>query len=1391
MQYAFTSEDGSVLECEFGFADADFANLNFLDQPRQDVLLHLSFRHGRQVLVQNRHIDGAWAGATTLPVALHRSGNTLRVTFHGDHAVVHVNGTKAGRFDLPESLLGGPEPAHWVRVVGEVSGLRLSGPAHERRAGRGVIALARPFVLEGWAFDPAAEEQRITVTVGADEDTLPLATLADAERAREQRAPTERVGVRGIVPGWIWDGVPDTQAEVTLQLRANGRPCGAPLALHRSDIARMVEEVCARGESASEFELLSALEHDRFAGLGPRLTGRARSALAAAAERLGAVSFHLPAVEAAHAPAAAAKAGPVAAGKAPPVAAEEAGAAAQALAGLDPVPRALRRISPVLGLAAPAQWADLIRADGLEDLDPARLRDLLLVMASNFCKADRFEDLRGLCAEYEMDDMPVSFGNWATALTQPFLYVEGRGIDMHASLRSIVEFNGWVDHNALCWAVRRVLRERPAFVAEHHREDIAAAIVSHVERHRGKAHSAPMAALFATLLAEADTFSDEFRDTLAARVLSLYGLSARFWAAVDGECAGGRLALCPALAADRARFAEIEAAISAGDPARARDAVRGSTAAEAHRLSRELALAMRAGGGAAGDVLARATADLWRGSDEEEDALLRHLAYPGAETDLPEHADRARRVIRRRHANVPRALHPDQQLAAGAAARRLLTTEAGTGMQEDLDAFCAAAQACGSWRDDYLGAGLLVALMSGAQVRGDDALAAAVEGRLETLLRGYGEGERDMMSGAPALRMALWGLRRTQELRPGAAGARTLERFDTIVSELPPGVAAALSPRTGLAAFHDVLVVVYSCRPYLESRLPAMRAAWLDDLEAAGIPWIVAVGGGDGTLDGHVLSLEAPDSYEALPQKSVALFEWLRANSGFAHVYKIDDDCFLDAERAIGGLSYRRYDYFGRRLTLRPGQMDRLWHQGRSAAPTAAREIDKSPEPSEYADGGAGYVLNRRALEALHEVWQSPEGAWLRLVSFMEDKLVGDSLARAGVRLSHRDYHACILRRSPGKGPAVSRWEHGFLPSAATPTMVAHLDDAALQATAAERRRGAALTPRRIWPTSHTVQVGQGDVCLDLVSPQERLDRVNAAPVCVVACMRNEMQMLPMFLEHYRKLGVGGFLVVDNVSDDGTLAYLAEQEDVAAFSSDAPYSKTEYGVVWQRALIANFRLGRWSLVADCDEFLVLPDGATRLPDLLAGEDFAEADAARAFMLDMYPEGPLAEATLASGDPFAELTQCERVPFLNAWNPGPYANDETWTSALRHRLLPGSRRELFVAQKYALMRYRPWMRFTAGLHYGSDLRPARRDLVFAHFKYHAGFHERVRIETERREHFNDAEEYRKYLALLSEGRDVIHDPSVSVPWRESPWVRSVLSGAAATADARVSAAVPAQ
>src|SRR5690606_7502563 len=124
--------------------------------------------------------------------------------------------------------------------------------------------------------------------------------------------------------------------------------------------------------------------------------------------------------------------------------------------------------------------------------------------------------------------------------------------------------------------------------------------------------------------------------------------------------------------------------------------------------------------------------------------------------------------------------------------------------------------------------------------------------------------------------------------------------------------------------------------------------------------------------------------------------------------------------------------------------------------------------------------------------------------------------------------------------------------------------------------------------------------------------------------------------------------------------------------------------------------------------------------------------------------------------------------------GPFSDQPTWTSGLRHRLLPGSRPELFVAQKIALLRFGPQMQLSEGLHYVSGCRLAPRDLVFGHFKYTPWFAARVTREVARGQHFNGAEEYRRYLTLLSEGSDRLWQATASGPWAQSAFIRHLFA-----------------
>jgi hypothetical protein len=177
-----------------------------------------------------------------------------------------------------------------------------------------------------------------------------------------------------------------------------------------------------------------------------------------------------------------------------------------------------------------------------------------------------------------------------------------------------------------------------------------------------------------------------------------------------------------------------------------------------------------------------------------------------------------------------------------------------------------------------------------------------------------------------------------------------------------------------------------------------------------------------------------------------------------------------------------------------------------------------------------------------------------------------------------------------------------------------------------------------------------------------------------------------------------------------------------------------------------------------------------------------ADAALTLMVDMYPEGGLAEADFGRESPFSAAPCFDREPLIE-WRLGSgcYSNGPTYLSALRHRLIPDSAPNFFTSQKLAVFKYQPWVRLSEGLHYASNLRVAKEAVAFAHFKYHAGFQQKVRAEVARQQHFNGAEEYRKYLALVAESARPLFDPARSTRWTSSSgFLASLPTGAGAAA-----------
>lgn len=120
----------------------------------------------------------------------------------------------------------------------------------------------------------------------------------------------------------------------------------------------------------------------------------------------------------------------------------------------------------------------------------------------------------------------------------------------------------------------------------------------------------------------------------------------------------------------------------------------------------------------------------------------------------------------------------------------------------------------------------------------------------------------------------------------------------------------------------------------------------------------------------------------------------------------------------------------------------------------------------------------------------------------------------------------------------------------------------------------------------------------DITPVVDRTTAIGPGALLLFATVRNEMQRLPFFLNHYRKLGIDHFLFVDNESDDGTPDLLRDQPDVSLWSTGHSYRAARFGMDWLAWLMIRFGHGHWCLTVDADELLLLPHhGAHDLRDL--------------------------------------------------------------------------------------------------------------------------------------------------------------------------------------------------
>ena len=285
----------------------------------------------------------------------------------------------------------------------------------------------------------------------------------------------------------------------------------------------------------------------------------------------------------------------------------------------------------------------------------------------------------------------------------------------------------------------------------------------------------------------------------------------------------------------------------------------------------------------------------------------------------------------------------------------------------------------------------------------------------------------------------------------------------------------------------------------------------------------------------------------------------------------------------------------------------------------------------------------------------------------------------------------------------------------------------------------------------------------------DRTATIARGEILLFATLRNEAARIPEFLDHYRRLGVGHFLIVDNDSDDGSDGLLRDLPDVSLWRATDSYRDARFGMDWLGALLFRHGHGHWCMTVDADELLVYPDCDRRdLSELTAFLDARGVAGMGALMLDLFPRAVLGQADAPPGAPLTH-----RLPYFDA---GPYRcrvqqpRRNRWVQGgVRERVFFAERpRRAPTLNKLPLIRWRRGFAYVNSTH--SMLPPRLNDLydgpgdarlsgVLLHGKFLPDIVARSREELARRQHFADPDAYASYHRALIRAPVLWHQDSV--------------------------------
>ncbi len=168
---------------------------------------------------------------------------------------------------------------------------------------------------------------------------------------------------------------------------------------------------------------------------------------------------------------------------------------------------------------------------------------------------------------------------------------------------------------------------------------------------------------------------------------------------------------------------------------------------------------------------------------------------------------------------------------------------------------------------------------------------------------------------------------------------------------------------------HDVIFLIVACEKY-SWKSSAIRNTWLKNLNKHGGRYFFVMGDPNlrkAEAKGDILFVPCRDDYESLLFKLALAYQFIHKRMVFSHIYKIDDDVFLNVDRFISVVlpQLGNTQYAGGIVWRRQKKISAFHHYGKCADDQFHKPYPPKKIFCDYAGGGRSYFLAQSAIHLI------------------------------------------------------------------------------------------------------------------------------------------------------------------------------------------------------------------------------------------------------------------------------------------------------------------------------------------------------------------------------------------------------------------------------------------